>query len=269
MTLATHISGGDPGGIRTHEHPTFNRGVCRLKRADSKALVPAQSLYAEQELLPLAVGDALNVQPSRLPIAARVLIERMPITGCIPSRGEGVIHRRVAGECALLAHRCSPVKLYNVFKWFIATFRNSCAGGAISSQRHPSSCSANAELLAVCARLADHRAQWQSRWAATPDVPDGGPQDTAFDEFSQNVWPGYRCADPVRGDDTATDLPALLLTLPATTAEGLQAKAAAVLAISDAGSYTGDSRLDEIELLRSVVRDATGDRYQELTGEAA
>jgi len=127
----------------------------------------------------------------------------------------------------------------------------------------------DADLLAVCARLADHQAQWQSLWAATPDQPDSGPQDTAFDEFSQNVWPGYRCADPIRGDDTATDLPALLLTLPATTAEGLQAKAAAVLAISDAGSYTGDSRLDEIDLLRSVVRDATGGRHQELTGEAA
>jgi len=127
----------------------------------------------------------------------------------------------------------------------------------------------DAELLAVCARLADQQAEWQEVWAATPDAPDGGHADVALDEFSQNVWPGYRCADPVRGDDTATDLPARLLTLPATIAEGLQAKAAAVLAISDAGSYTGDSRLDEIELLRSVVRDAAGDRYQVLTGEAA
>jgi hypothetical protein len=73
----------------------------------------------------------------------------------------------------------------------------------------------------------------------------------------------YRIADS--DEARAADLPALLLTLPARTPEGLQAKAAAVLAISDATAFTGDCREDEIELLRSVVLDAAGEGYRDPT----
>lgn len=124
--------------------------------------------------------------------------------------------------------------------------------------------SACPELLTVCARLADQQAEWQILWAATPDEPSGGPEDFAFDDFSQNVWPGYRCDDAAVGEGRS-DLPALLLSLPAITADALQAKAAAVLAISDAGAVTGDCRTDEIELLRAVARDASGEGYREPT----
>ena len=122
----------------------------------------------------------------------------------------------------------------------------------------PSTLQADAELLTVCASLADQQAQWQTLWAATPDEPDGGPVDLAFDTFTEFTWPGTRIADRLLGNPSAIDLPARLLTLPATTQEGLVAKAAAVLAISDASTFTGDCRPDEIELLRSVAIDAAG-----------
>jgi hypothetical protein len=114
------------------------------------------------------------------------------------------------------------------------------------------------ELLALCDALAALQAGWQVLWEATPDEPNAGPEDQAFDTFAKFTWPGTRIADLAPGDASGIDLPALLLTLPATTPEGLQAKAAAVLAISDANTFTGDCRMDEIELLRSVVRDAAG-----------
>jgi hypothetical protein len=137
--------------------------------------------------------------------------------------------------------------------------------GGIRTQEHPTFnrvLSADAELLAVCDELAALQVEWQTVWAATPDDPDGGPEDIAFDTFSSFTWPGTRIADPALDSAPVADLPALLLTLPATTPEGLQAKAAAVLAISDADMFTGDCRLDEIELLRSVVRDAAGPTYR-------
>jgi hypothetical protein len=124
----------------------------------------------------------------------------------------------------------------------------------------------DAELLTLCARLAEQQATWQALWVATPDKPNGGPEDVAFDTFSSFTWPGTRIADPALDSAPVTDLPALLLTLPATTPEGLQAKAAAVLAISDANMFTGDCRMDEIELLRSVVIDAVGSARR-LVGE--
>jgi hypothetical protein len=124
------------------------------------------------------------------------------------------------------------------------------------------------ELLSVCARLADLQAQWQGYWAATPDEPNGGPDDIVFKSFSTWNWPGVRLGDWAHEDSSVIDLPALLLTLPATTTEELRAKAAAVLAISDVSDYTGDCRTDEMELLRSVARDAAGPAFRPV-GHAA
>ncbi len=64
-------------------------------------------------------------------------------------------------------------------------------------------------------------------------------------------------------------MPAKLLSLHATTPEGLQAKAAAILAINQASAYTGCCRDDEIELLNSVVREAAASAYRPLGEDAA
>jgi hypothetical protein len=102
--------------------------------------------------------------------------------------------------------------------------------GGIRTHEHPTFnrvLSADAELLAVCDELAVLQARWQTLWAATPDQPNGGPEDLAFDTFTSFTWPGTRITDPALGGASGIDLPVLLLTLPATTPEGLQAKAAA------------------------------------------
>ena len=49
-----------------------------------------------------------------------------------------------------------------------------------------------------------------------------------------------------------------LLVLPATTPEGLRAKAAAVLALHDAGDYSDGDRTDQWQIMASVLRDAAG-----------
>ena len=58
-----------------------------------------------------------------------------------------------------------------------------------------------------------------------------------------------------------------LLVLPAFTGEGLQAKAAAVCALEDAGGYSNRYRDDAFTLWETVVRDAAGAAYRPL-GEA-
>ena len=62
-------------------------------------------------------------------------------------------------------------------------------------------------------------------------------------------------------------MPALLLTHAATTLEGLQAKAAAILAINAAADYC-DLRDDALDLVLSLAHDAAGSTFRPPSAEA-
>jgi hypothetical protein len=109
--------------------------------------------------------------------------------------------------------------------------------------------SPDAELLAVCARLHQMQAEWQRLYDATSDAAElTTPADYAWQAYSDHVWPGGVVADA---------LPAQLTTLRATTWAGLQAKAAAILALDNAANYC-DGRADHAELSRSLIEDVAG-----------
>ena len=84
------------------------------------------------------------------------------------------------------------------------------------------------------------------------------PADHAWQAYSDTVWPGLNFTTWRREGRDPADMPGRLLDLPATTPAGLQAKAAAVLAIDEAASYLTDCRNDTAELWASVIRDAAG-----------
>ena len=123
----------------------------------------------------------------------------------------------------------------------------------------PTASHPDAALLAVCARLRHLQAEWQRLWFATSDAPDGdgSPADLILGFYSDWVWPGSRLPDAQRLMPGA-DLVQSLLDLPATTPDGLQAKAAAVLALDDAGGYSGCDRSDHWRFVMALVRDAAG-----------
>ena len=120
--------------------------------------------------------------------------------------------------------------------------------------------SGDADLLALCAQLRVLQAGWQRLWDATSGMPDGeeSPADLILDRYTAWVWPGTMLAD-VAGLTRDADPVRMLLVLPATTPEGLQAKAAAVLALDDAGGYSGCDRSDHWQIVTAVLRDAAGD----------
>ena len=126
----------------------------------------------------------------------------------------------------------------------------------------------DADLLALCARLRGLQAEWQRLCDATSDVPggDGSPADLIFEFYSNWVWPGA-CLPDAQRLMPGTDPVRLLLDLPATTPDGLQAKAAAVLALDDAGGYSGCDRSDHWQFVMTLVRDAAGTAAMPL-GEA-
>ena len=127
----------------------------------------------------------------------------------------------------------------------------------------------DAALLALCARLEAMQAEWQRLWALTSDGPAiETDADQAWQDYADNVWPGVTIShwDPERR--RPNDLPAKLLTLQATTPEGLQAKAAAILALDDAAGYQFDYRNDAIELWQSLGIDAAGSARRMLGEEA-
>lgn len=117
----------------------------------------------------------------------------------------------------------------------------------------------DADLLALCAHLRVLQTGWQRLWDATSGVPDGeeGPADLILDRYTAWVWPAVRLAD-VSGLTSAADPVRMLLDLPATTPEGLRAKAAAVLALHDAGDYSDRDRADHWQIVAAVLRDAAG-----------
>ena len=124
----------------------------------------------------------------------------------------------------------------------------------------------DAALLALCAQLEDMRAEWQRLYDATSDADElTTPADHAWRAYSDDVWP-HTALQP-KGS-TAPDVPALLLTHPATTLEGLQAKSAAILAINAAADYC-DLRDDGLDLALSLARDAAGIAFCPVGAEAA
>ena len=127
----------------------------------------------------------------------------------------------------------------------------------------------DAALFALCAQLEDMQAEWQRLYDLTSEEDElTTPADHAWQAYSDNTWPGL-CLSPwtSKGRNPA-DLPAQLVDLPATTPAGLQAKAAAVLALDEATGYLSDCRNDSAELWASVVRDAAGNAYRPLGADA-
>ena len=121
-------------------------------------------------------------------------------------------------------------------------------------------------LFALCAQLEDMRAEWQRLYDATSDEDElTTSADHAWRAYSDDVWP-HTALQP-KGS-TTPDVPALLLTHPAITLEGLQAKAAAILAINAAADYC-DLRDDSLDLLLLLARDVAGLVFRPVGAEAA
>ena len=119
----------------------------------------------------------------------------------------------------------------------------------------------DADLLALCARLAELQEEWQRLWQPTSedwnlDEPPKTEADHVWHHFNAHVWPGINIA----GDKPrhADDLPGRLLDHRPSTPEGIRAKAAAVLAMEDAACYGADCRDDAWEMFHSVLVDAAG-----------
>ncbi len=124
------------------------------------------------------------------------------------------------------------------------------------------------ELLAVCDQLATLQAEWQRLWTLTSDddavTTDA---DRAWEDYTDNVWP--RIFNRPWDDAPKTeDVPHKLLALPATTWEGMRAKAAAILAMDQACCYTHDIRDDAFELMSSLLKDVAGPAIRPIGDEA-
>ena len=118
-------------------------------------------------------------------------------------------------------------------------------------------------------KLLETRAR-QRLYDATSDEDElTTPADFAWQAYSDTVWPGLNFTTWRREGRDPADMPGRLLDLPATTAAGLQAKAAAVLAIDEAASYLTDCRNDSAELWQSVIRDAASSAHRPLGANAA
>ena len=116
----------------------------------------------------------------------------------------------------------------------------------------------DADLLGLCAQLRVLQLRWQRLWDAALGSPDGdGPADLLLDRYTAWVWPGTELAD-VAGLAPAADPVRSLLTLPATTPEGLQAKAAAVLALHDASDHSDRDRADQWQIVAALLREVAG-----------
>jgi hypothetical protein len=93
---------------------------------------------------------------------------------------------------------------------------------------HAAKKSPDVELLALCARLRDMQAEWQRLYDATSDEDElTTPADFAWQNYSDHVWPLVH-SNSFTVPAGVVDYPAQLLTLRATTPEGIQAKATAI-----------------------------------------
>ncbi len=128
------------------------------------------------------------------------------------------------------------------------------ADGAPSLAPHP-----DAALLVLCARLEEMQAEWQRLYDLTSEEDElTTAADHAWQTYSAELWPGLRLSPWSRKERDPVDIPGRLVDLPATTSEGLRAKAAAVLALDEAAGYLTDCRNDSAELWQSVS--GTGDK---------
>jgi len=119
----------------------------------------------------------------------------------------------------------------------------------------------DAALLILCGELRVLQGEWHALWHLTTedwglDAPPVTPADREWLAFNDHVWPAISISGQTpRHPD---DLPGSLLDFHPTTAEGIRAKAAAVLAMEDAASYGADCRSDSCELTHSVLIDTVG-----------
>ena len=124
----------------------------------------------------------------------------------------------------------------------------------------------DAALLALCVHLEGMQREWQSLYDATSDQAElTTPADHAWNDYSNDVWPGIGLSDWNRVEPG--DQGGELRLLPAITPEGLKAKARAVMALNSAASYC-DCRNDAAQLWEAVVADAAGPDWQRMGDDA-
>ena len=122
----------------------------------------------------------------------------------------------------------------------------------------------DADLLALCARLAELQEEWQRLWQPTSedwglDAPPITEADHTWLAFNDHVWPAVNLSRwSLKEDLHPDDLPGQLLDLHAATPEGARAKAAAILAMEDASYYGANVRNDACEMLHSALLDVVG-----------
>ena len=127
----------------------------------------------------------------------------------------------------------------------------------------------DADLLALCHRLQDMQAEWQRLYDATSDTDELDTEaDFAWKLYSNNVWPAEVLAVWDNREPDPADMPARLRLLRATTAEGMRAKASAILALEESYAYC-DCRDDAWELMRSLLQDVAGIETHNLGADAA
>ena len=130
----------------------------------------------------------------------------------------------------------------------------------------------DAALLILCGELRILQGEWQALWNLTTenwglDDPPITAADHEWLAFNDNVWPAVRISG--RTPRHPDDLPGALLDYRPTTLEGIRAKAAAILAMEDAGCYGGDLRDDSCALTSSVLVDMAGSARMLLGEDAA
>ena len=124
----------------------------------------------------------------------------------------------------------------------------------------PVSARPDARILEICAVLADQQQDIDRLHKVVDDLPpevEDGPEFLAFDAYLDDVWPGFEAS--MRGRD---GLLGELIGLEPVTAGGVQAKAAAVLAVVEASRFGGDQRYDHAALVASVLRPLVGRAYR-------
>ena len=114
----------------------------------------------------------------------------------------------------------------------------------------------DADLLMLCARLAELQAEWKRLHDATSDEPElVTSADHAWNAYSDMVWPGLKISSSIfHPQPHPDDLTGQLALLRATTPEGQAAKATAILALDYAAGWC-DCRDDTIKLMHSLLRD--------------
>ena len=128
----------------------------------------------------------------------------------------------------------------------------------------------DAKLITLCSRLVEMQAEWQRLYDTTSDGPLlTTPEDHAWNDYSNMVWPGIQIADRVVDKQpNPSDVPGRLLRIRAKTSEGKAAKAAAVLALVEAAGWCG-FRSDSLALMHSLLPDVVAEPRSDLARPCA